>query len=179
MITSQEWQGIYYAKKKNGDSVQQNVKITPVMGQGGWVTGPGASVTKPRKLRNKKRLSRLNTSDVAIFLHRKIRHYVSLKWPLSDNNKVMCVPSFPHSLWQKGGYYLHPDVLLLVCPCRVIKAVNACKQSLRQVRAIFTLSFQKHSRGFFLMECRVLWIWAAVVRKALMLLLVICHKVNI
>uniref|UniRef100_A0A673BT52 Phosphodiesterase n=1 Tax=Sphaeramia orbicularis TaxID=375764 RepID=A0A673BT52_9TELE len=24
-----EWQGIYYAKKKNGDSVQQNVKITP------------------------------------------------------------------------------------------------------------------------------------------------------
>uniref|UniRef100_A0A3Q3XKN3 Phosphodiesterase n=1 Tax=Mola mola TaxID=94237 RepID=A0A3Q3XKN3_MOLML len=30
-----EWQGIYYAKKKNGDSIQQNVKITPVMGQGG------------------------------------------------------------------------------------------------------------------------------------------------
>uniref|UniRef100_A0A673BUP9 Phosphodiesterase n=1 Tax=Sphaeramia orbicularis TaxID=375764 RepID=A0A673BUP9_9TELE len=30
-----EWQGIYYAKKKNGDSVQQNVKITPVIGQGG------------------------------------------------------------------------------------------------------------------------------------------------
>lgn len=33
----QEWQGIYYAKKKNGDSIQQNVKITPVIGQGGWV----------------------------------------------------------------------------------------------------------------------------------------------
>ncbi len=32
---SQEWQGIYYAKKKNGDSIQQNVKITPVIGQGG------------------------------------------------------------------------------------------------------------------------------------------------
>uniref|UniRef100_A0A8C4IG86 Phosphodiesterase n=1 Tax=Dicentrarchus labrax TaxID=13489 RepID=A0A8C4IG86_DICLA len=31
----QEWQGIYYAKKKNGDSIQQNVKITPVIGQGG------------------------------------------------------------------------------------------------------------------------------------------------
>uniref|UniRef100_A0AAY4DH12 Phosphodiesterase n=1 Tax=Denticeps clupeoides TaxID=299321 RepID=A0AAY4DH12_9TELE len=30
-----EWQGVYYAKKKNGDSVQQNVKITPVIGQGG------------------------------------------------------------------------------------------------------------------------------------------------
>uniref|UniRef100_A0AAX7ST93 Phosphodiesterase n=1 Tax=Astatotilapia calliptera TaxID=8154 RepID=A0AAX7ST93_ASTCA len=32
-----EWQGIYYAKKKNGDSIQQNVKITPVIGQGGSV----------------------------------------------------------------------------------------------------------------------------------------------
>uniref|UniRef100_A0A8C6PUN3 Phosphodiesterase n=1 Tax=Nothobranchius furzeri TaxID=105023 RepID=A0A8C6PUN3_NOTFU len=30
-----EWQGIYYAKKKNGDNIQQNVKITPVIGQGG------------------------------------------------------------------------------------------------------------------------------------------------
>uniref|UniRef100_A0A4W3K1Z8 Phosphodiesterase n=1 Tax=Callorhinchus milii TaxID=7868 RepID=A0A4W3K1Z8_CALMI len=31
-----EWQGMYYAKKRNGDSVQQNVKITPVIGQGGY-----------------------------------------------------------------------------------------------------------------------------------------------
>uniref|UniRef100_A0A8C6ZZ46 Phosphodiesterase n=1 Tax=Nothoprocta perdicaria TaxID=30464 RepID=A0A8C6ZZ46_NOTPE len=31
----QEWQGMYYVKKKNGDSVQQNVKIIPVIGQGG------------------------------------------------------------------------------------------------------------------------------------------------
>ncbi|KAJ3593682.1 hypothetical protein NHX12_006016, partial [Muraenolepis orangiensis] len=30
-----EWQGIYYAKKKNGDNIQQNVRITPVIGQGG------------------------------------------------------------------------------------------------------------------------------------------------
>uniref|UniRef100_A0AAQ4QEK8 Phosphodiesterase n=1 Tax=Gasterosteus aculeatus aculeatus TaxID=481459 RepID=A0AAQ4QEK8_GASAC len=48
-----EWQGIYYAKKKNGESIQQNVKITPVIGQGG-----------------------------------KIRHYVSINWPLNDNNKI-------------------------------------------------------------------------------------------
>ncbi|KFQ32138.1 High affinity cAMP-specific and IBMX-insensitive 3',5'-cyclic phosphodiesterase 8A, partial [Merops nubicus] len=32
-----EWQGMYYAKKKNGDSVQQNVKILPVVGQGGKI----------------------------------------------------------------------------------------------------------------------------------------------
>lgn len=30
-----EWQGIYYARKKSGDSIQQHVKITPVIGQGG------------------------------------------------------------------------------------------------------------------------------------------------
>ncbi|XP_062290257.1 high affinity cAMP-specific and IBMX-insensitive 3',5'-cyclic phosphodiesterase 8B isoform X5 [Scomber scombrus] len=33
----QEWQGIYYARKKSGDSIQQNVKITPVIGQGGKI----------------------------------------------------------------------------------------------------------------------------------------------
>ncbi|XP_044086942.1 high affinity cAMP-specific and IBMX-insensitive 3',5'-cyclic phosphodiesterase 8A isoform X2 [Neovison vison] len=32
-----EWQGIYHAKKKNGDNVQQNVKIIPVVGQGGKI----------------------------------------------------------------------------------------------------------------------------------------------
>ncbi|XP_026304102.1 high affinity cAMP-specific and IBMX-insensitive 3',5'-cyclic phosphodiesterase 8A isoform X3 [Piliocolobus tephrosceles] len=33
----QEWQGIYYARKKNGDNIQQNVKIIPVIGQGGKI----------------------------------------------------------------------------------------------------------------------------------------------
>ncbi|XP_036385087.1 high affinity cAMP-specific and IBMX-insensitive 3',5'-cyclic phosphodiesterase 8B isoform X1 [Megalops cyprinoides] len=47
-----EWQGIYYARRKCGDSIQQHVKITPVIGQGG-----------------------------------KIRHFVSIKRPHSDNNK--------------------------------------------------------------------------------------------
>ncbi|XP_058521502.1 high affinity cAMP-specific and IBMX-insensitive 3',5'-cyclic phosphodiesterase 8A isoform X2 [Ochotona princeps] len=32
-----EWQGIHYAKKKNGDNIQQNVKIIPVVGQGGKI----------------------------------------------------------------------------------------------------------------------------------------------
>nr|XP_012618703.1 high affinity cAMP-specific and IBMX-insensitive 3',5'-cyclic phosphodiesterase 8A isoform X2 [Microcebus murinus] len=32
-----EWQGVYCAKKKNGDNVQQNVKIIPVLGQGGKI----------------------------------------------------------------------------------------------------------------------------------------------
>ncbi|KAF3821777.1 hypothetical protein GH733_009819 [Mirounga leonina] len=30
-----EWQGVYYARRKSGDSIQQHVKITPVIGQGG------------------------------------------------------------------------------------------------------------------------------------------------
>ncbi|XP_061892714.1 high affinity cAMP-specific and IBMX-insensitive 3',5'-cyclic phosphodiesterase 8A-like [Entelurus aequoreus] len=29
-----EWQGVYYAKKKDGESIQQNVKITPVLRTG-------------------------------------------------------------------------------------------------------------------------------------------------
>uniref|UniRef100_A0A7N6AHD5 Phosphodiesterase n=1 Tax=Anabas testudineus TaxID=64144 RepID=A0A7N6AHD5_ANATE len=32
-----EWQGIYYARKKSGESMQQHVKITPVTGQGGKI----------------------------------------------------------------------------------------------------------------------------------------------
>ncbi|XP_067827334.1 high affinity cAMP-specific and IBMX-insensitive 3',5'-cyclic phosphodiesterase 8A isoform X2 [Heptranchias perlo] len=32
-----EWQGTYYGRKSNGDSVQQNVKIMPVVGQGGKI----------------------------------------------------------------------------------------------------------------------------------------------
>uniref|UniRef100_A0AAY4EKQ2 Phosphodiesterase n=1 Tax=Denticeps clupeoides TaxID=299321 RepID=A0AAY4EKQ2_9TELE len=47
-----EWQGIYYARRKSGESIQQHVKITPVIGQGG-----------------------------------RIRHFVSIKRPHSDNNK--------------------------------------------------------------------------------------------
>ncbi|XP_008323925.1 high affinity cAMP-specific and IBMX-insensitive 3',5'-cyclic phosphodiesterase 8B isoform X2 [Cynoglossus semilaevis] len=46
-----EWQGIYYARKKSGDSIQQHVRITPVIGQGG-----------------------------------KIRHFVAIKRPHTDNN---------------------------------------------------------------------------------------------
>ncbi|XP_061875539.1 high affinity cAMP-specific and IBMX-insensitive 3',5'-cyclic phosphodiesterase 8B isoform X5 [Colius striatus] len=30
-----EWQGVYYARRKSGDSIQQHVKINPVIGQGG------------------------------------------------------------------------------------------------------------------------------------------------
>ncbi|KAK2538848.1 Pde8b [Columba guinea] len=32
-----EWQGVYYTRRKSGDSIQQHVKITPVIGQGGKI----------------------------------------------------------------------------------------------------------------------------------------------
>ncbi|XP_069819121.1 high affinity cAMP-specific and IBMX-insensitive 3',5'-cyclic phosphodiesterase 8B isoform X2 [Dendropsophus ebraccatus] len=32
-----EWQGIYYARRKSGDTIQQHVKVTPVVGQGGKI----------------------------------------------------------------------------------------------------------------------------------------------
>ncbi|XP_016362230.1 high affinity cAMP-specific and IBMX-insensitive 3',5'-cyclic phosphodiesterase 8A-like, partial [Sinocyclocheilus anshuiensis] len=47
-----EWQGVYYAKKKNGDSVQQNVKMMPVIGQGGKIRHC-VSVNRPLNDHNK------------------------------------------------------------------------------------------------------------------------------
>uniref|UniRef100_A0A8C0GJB6 Phosphodiesterase n=1 Tax=Chelonoidis abingdonii TaxID=106734 RepID=A0A8C0GJB6_CHEAB len=32
-----EWQGVYYARRKSGDSIQQHVRIIPVIGQGGKI----------------------------------------------------------------------------------------------------------------------------------------------
>ncbi|KAG9488135.1 hypothetical protein GDO78_007760 [Eleutherodactylus coqui] len=32
-----EWQGIYFARRKLGDTIQQHVKVTPVIGQGGKI----------------------------------------------------------------------------------------------------------------------------------------------
>ncbi|XP_027527398.1 high affinity cAMP-specific and IBMX-insensitive 3',5'-cyclic phosphodiesterase 8B isoform X2 [Neopelma chrysocephalum] len=32
-----EWQGVYYTRRKSGDSIQQHVKIAPVIGQGGKI----------------------------------------------------------------------------------------------------------------------------------------------
>uniref|UniRef100_A0A8B9EDR6 Phosphodiesterase n=2 Tax=Anser TaxID=8842 RepID=A0A8B9EDR6_ANSCY len=32
-----EWQGVYYTNRKSGDSIQQHVRITPVIGQGGKI----------------------------------------------------------------------------------------------------------------------------------------------
>ncbi|XP_073785681.1 high affinity cAMP-specific and IBMX-insensitive 3',5'-cyclic phosphodiesterase 8A isoform X1 [Danio rerio] len=52
MLRGKEWQGVYYAKKKNGDSVQQNVRMTPVIGQGGKVRHC-VSVNRPLNDHNK------------------------------------------------------------------------------------------------------------------------------
>ncbi|KAM4037123.1 high affinity cAMP-specific and IBMX-insensitive 3',5'-cyclic phosphodiesterase 8A isoform 1-T1 [Anomaloglossus baeobatrachus] len=35
--TGKEWEGVYYAKNKNGDNIQQNVKIIPVFGHRGKI----------------------------------------------------------------------------------------------------------------------------------------------
>uniref|UniRef100_A0A8C3QJ94 Phosphodiesterase n=1 Tax=Cyanoderma ruficeps TaxID=181631 RepID=A0A8C3QJ94_9PASS len=47
-----EWQGVYYARRKSGDSIQQHVKITPVVGQGGFcflLTESGSYKCKNRR----------------------------------------------------------------------------------------------------------------------------------
>ncbi|KAI1904152.1 hypothetical protein AGOR_G00002740 [Albula goreensis] len=52
IMKGKEWQGLFYAKKKNGDSVQQNVKITPVIGQGGKIRHY-VSINRPLNDNNK------------------------------------------------------------------------------------------------------------------------------
>ncbi|KFQ39379.1 High affinity cAMP-specific and IBMX-insensitive 3',5'-cyclic phosphodiesterase 8B, partial [Mesitornis unicolor] len=55
----QEWQGVYYARGKSGDSIQQHVKITPVLGQGG----------KIRHLVSLKRLNCTSEHNKQVFMH--------------------------------------------------------------------------------------------------------------
>ncbi|KFO73751.1 High affinity cAMP-specific and IBMX-insensitive 3',5'-cyclic phosphodiesterase 8B, partial [Cuculus canorus] len=52
-----EWQGVYYARSKSGDSIRQHVKITPVMGQGG----------KIRHFVSLKRLHNTNESNKQVY----------------------------------------------------------------------------------------------------------------
>uniref|UniRef100_A0A3B3THE6 Phosphodiesterase n=1 Tax=Paramormyrops kingsleyae TaxID=1676925 RepID=A0A3B3THE6_9TELE len=48
-----EWQGIYYARRKSGDNIQQHVKITPVIGQGGGDNSQSESHSSRHKDRRK------------------------------------------------------------------------------------------------------------------------------
>ncbi|XP_026143381.1 high affinity cAMP-specific and IBMX-insensitive 3',5'-cyclic phosphodiesterase 8A-like [Carassius auratus] len=77
-----EWQGVYYAKKKNGDSVQQNVKMTPVVGQGGKIRHC-VSVTRPLNDHNKtekccERVQAESQTDIQQFSKHKDRRKGSL-----------------------------------------------------------------------------------------------------
>ncbi|CAM4584946.1 unnamed protein product [Leuciscus chuanchicus] len=77
-----EWQGVYYAKKKNGDSVQQNVKMTPVVGQGGKVRHC-VSVNRPLNDHNKtekpcERVQAESQTDIQQFSKHKDRRKGSL-----------------------------------------------------------------------------------------------------
>uniref|UniRef100_A0A8C7NFH6 Phosphodiesterase n=1 Tax=Oncorhynchus mykiss TaxID=8022 RepID=A0A8C7NFH6_ONCMY len=49
-----EWQGIYYARRKSGDSIQQHVKITPVIGQGGMSQCCKSSMSQSPSLQNRR-----------------------------------------------------------------------------------------------------------------------------
>uniref|UniRef100_A0A8C7XF25 Phosphodiesterase n=1 Tax=Oryzias sinensis TaxID=183150 RepID=A0A8C7XF25_9TELE len=74
ILKGKEWQGIYYAKKKNGDSVQQNVKITPVIGQGGKIRHY-VSINRPLNDNNKVSLVEnvLSSPDIQSSKHKDRR----------------------------------------------------------------------------------------------------------
>lgn len=162
MVKLQEWQGIYYAKKKNGDSVQQNVKITPVIGQGGWAyTKPEASVTITGSVKHDCRASSPLMLPL-FFLHRKIRHYVSLKWPLNDNNKVMLDPSFPSFLWLQRGFWLGRNVFLLCLSLQSDKTSERVQAESQTGKSHPHIILAQTFQGIFLKGRRVLWIRAGV-----------------
>ncbi|KAJ8405641.1 hypothetical protein AAFF_G00316210 [Aldrovandia affinis] len=52
-----EWQGVYYTRRKSGASIQQYVKITPVIGQG------GAGIRHVRKIRHVVSVKRLHNDN--------------------------------------------------------------------------------------------------------------------
>ncbi|KAF7217472.1 high affinity cAMP-specific and IBMX-insensitive 3',5'-cyclic phosphodiesterase 8B isoform X2 [Nothobranchius furzeri] len=56
-----EWQGIYYARKKSGDSIQQDVKIVPVIGQGGKIRH-FVAIKRPR-MDNNNQIHKLNKEE--------------------------------------------------------------------------------------------------------------------
>ncbi|XP_068608614.1 high affinity cAMP-specific and IBMX-insensitive 3',5'-cyclic phosphodiesterase 8B [Brachionichthys hirsutus] len=56
-----EWQGIYFARKKSGDSIQQHVKITPVIGQGGKIRH-FVAIKRPH-IDNNNQVHRFNKED--------------------------------------------------------------------------------------------------------------------
>ncbi|MFT7815613.1 high affinity cAMP-specific and IBMX-insensitive 3',5'-cyclic phosphodiesterase 8B isoform X2 [Arapaima gigas] len=47
-----DWQGIYYARRKSGDSIMQHVRITPIIGQGGKIRHI-VSIKRPHSDNNK------------------------------------------------------------------------------------------------------------------------------
>nr|XP_046193776.1 high affinity cAMP-specific and IBMX-insensitive 3',5'-cyclic phosphodiesterase 8A-like [Oncorhynchus gorbuscha] len=101
-----EWQGIYYAKKKNGDSVQQNVKITPVIGQGGKIRHY-VSIHRPLHDQNKApRLPRLQL----VFLSRQFPEKIFLS---------------THSSMAR----IHSMTIMIAPITKVINIINAAQES--------------------------------------------------
>ncbi|KAG8456511.1 hypothetical protein GDO86_002334 [Hymenochirus boettgeri] len=58
-----EWQGIYYARRKSGDSIQQHVKVTPVMGQGGKIRHFVSIKKLCNNNENNKQIYKINRED--------------------------------------------------------------------------------------------------------------------
>ncbi|XP_074877268.1 high affinity cAMP-specific and IBMX-insensitive 3',5'-cyclic phosphodiesterase 8B isoform X7 [Buteo buteo] len=71
-----EWQGVYYARRKSGDSIQQHVKITPVIGQGG----------KIRHVVSLKRLHDANENNKQLYV---IHHYTGDNYQ-SESHSFKC-----------------------------------------------------------------------------------------
>ncbi|XP_002940920.1 high affinity cAMP-specific and IBMX-insensitive 3',5'-cyclic phosphodiesterase 8B isoform X1 [Xenopus tropicalis] len=61
-----EWQGIYFARRKSGDSIQQHVKVTPVIGQGGKIRHFVSIKKLCNSNDNNKQIYKVNREDNAL-----------------------------------------------------------------------------------------------------------------
>ncbi|KFV46588.1 High affinity cAMP-specific and IBMX-insensitive 3',5'-cyclic phosphodiesterase 8B, partial [Tyto alba] len=125
-----EWQGVYYSRRKSGDSIQQHVKITPVIGQGG-------------KIRHFVSIQRLhcnneNNKQVSYFFHCITfiafkPHSFKCKNRRKDSTDVKSVTSQSSDakdfVIRKGKSAIHSSFTASLICFQVINIINAAQEN--------------------------------------------------
>uniref|UniRef100_H9G9E2 Phosphodiesterase n=1 Tax=Anolis carolinensis TaxID=28377 RepID=H9G9E2_ANOCA len=121
-----EWQGTYYTKKKNGESIQQNVKIIPVFGQGGKIRHY-VSLSRPCNDINKVSRKANNAHGDGNNKHKNCKHKDRRKGSL-DVRSTTSRGSDVH----KEGIHRWPRIhsMTIEAPItKVINIINAAQES--------------------------------------------------
>uniref|UniRef100_A0A3B3US57 Phosphodiesterase n=1 Tax=Poecilia latipinna TaxID=48699 RepID=A0A3B3US57_9TELE len=127
-----EWQGIYYAKKKNGDNIQQNVKITPVIGQGGKIRHY-VSINRPLNDNNK--LTKTCPAVCVCAARCLDTRYALIRAWLGNVLLVLSLKTFPSSIPTASSQRRHSSMarihsMTIEAPItKVINIINQAQES--------------------------------------------------